>query len=183
MGPTRRHIISRLNKASRYAEKLVSVLQDQSLSGASDIDLLEARGYLALLSGGLHMEKQKWDQSLQQFSLARIIYSALSQKERKEAYREIISVTIDPSLRYAAYQLKISRNKPLPSLAIENFPGDNDVRAELEKVDPNCLVVDAAGTTRLADGEIGKLPETITWRSRSVPIEDASVAQALAAAT
>uniref|UniRef100_A0A093UQD6 Signal recognition particle subunit SRP68 n=1 Tax=Talaromyces marneffei PM1 TaxID=1077442 RepID=A0A093UQD6_TALMA len=183
MGPTRRHIISRLNKASRYAERLVSVLQDQSLSGASDIDLLEARAYLALLSGGLHMEKQKWDQCLQQFSLARIIYSALSQKERKEAYREIISVTIDPSLRYAAYQLKISRNKPLPSLAIERFPGDNNVRAELEKVDPNCLIEDAAGTTRLADGEIEKLPETITWRSRSVPIEDASIAQALAAAT
>jgi signal recognition particle subunit SRP68 len=182
IGPTRRHIISRLNKASKYAERLVSILQDQSLSNASDIDLLEARAYLALLLGGLYMEKQRWDQCLQQFSLARIVYTALGQKERKEAYRDLISATIDPSLRYAAYQLKLSRNKPLPSLAIEYFPGDSDVRAELEKVDPMCLIEDVEGTTRLADGEIEKLPETITWRSRSVPIEDASIGQTLAAA-
>ncbi|OKL59498.1 hypothetical protein UA08_05406 [Talaromyces atroroseus] len=183
IGPTRRHIISRLNKASKYAERLVSTLQDQSISSASDIDLLEARAYLALLLGGLYMEKQNWDQCLQQFSLARIIYTALGQKERREAYRDLISATIDPSLRYAAYQLKLSRNKPLPSLAIEYFPGNSDVRAELEKVDPKCLIEDAEGTTRLADGEVEKLPETITWSSRAVPIEDASIAQTLAAAT
>lgn len=183
LGPTRRHIISRLNKAARYAERLVTVLQDQSVSGASNIDLLEARAYLALLLGGMFMEKQRWDQCMGQYSLARIIYSALSQKDRKEAYRELLSVTVDPSLRYAAYQMKIPRTKPLPSLAIERFSGGNDVRAELESIDPNCLVEDAAGTTRLADGEVEKLPETITWRARSVPIEDASIAQALAAAS
>lgn len=183
LGPTRRHIISRLNKASKYAERLVSIFQDHSVSGASDIDVLEARAYLALLSGGLYMEMQRWEQCLRQFSMARVIYTALGQKDRKEAYRDIVSVTIDPSLRYAAYQLKLSRNKPLSSLAIERFPGNSDVRSELEKIDPNCLVEDAAGTTRLADGGIEQLPESITWRSRSVPIEDASIAQALAAAT
>ncbi|KAH8700449.1 putative signal recognition particle [Talaromyces proteolyticus] len=183
VGPTRRHIITRLNKASKYAEQLVSVLQKQSLSGASDTNLLEARAYLALLSGALFTEKQRWDRCLRYFSEARIIYTALGQKEKKEAYRDLISATIDPSLRYAAYQLRLPRNKPLPSLAIENFPDNKEIRAEVEKLDATCLTENAAGTTKLADGEVQQLPESITWRSRSVPIEDASIAQALAAAS
>jgi signal recognition particle subunit SRP68 len=183
VGPTRRHIITRLNKASKYAEQLVSVLQEQSLSQATDIDLLEAHAYLALLLGTLFTEKQRWDESLRHFSVARIIYTALGQNAKKEAFRDLVSVTIDPSLRYAAYQLRLPRSKPLPSLAIEHFPKDAKFRAELEKVDPNCLMEDDAGTTKLATGEVQQLPENISWRSRSVPIEDASIAQALAATT
>lgn len=182
-GPTRRHIITRLTKASGYAKQLVAILREQSMSHATDVDLLEARAYLALLLGALFMEKQKWDQCLKSYSEARIIYSALSQKEKNEAYRDLISATIDPSLRYAAYQLKLPRTKPLPSLAIEYFPSDPDVRAEVEKFDDRCLTGDPAGMTKVADGEVQKLPDNITWRSRSVPIADASIAQALAAAS
>lgn len=183
VGPTRRHIITRLNKASKHAERLVSLLHEQSISQASSIDLLEAHAYLALLSGTLFTEKQRWEECLRHFSVARIIYTALGQNAKKEAFRDLVSVTIDPSLRYAAYQLRLPRSKPLPSLAIEHFPANAEIRAELEKVDPNCLKEDVAGTTKLASGEVQQLPESISWRSRSVPIEDASIAQALAAAT
>lgn len=183
VGPTRRHIITRLNKASGYAKQLVALLQDQAISHATDVDLLEARGYLAMLLGALFMERRKWEQCLQSYSEARIIYSALSQKEKNEAYRDLTSATIDPSLRYAAYQLKLPRTKPLPSLAIEHFPSDPDVRAEVEKFDSKCLTADVAGMTKVADGEVQQLPDNITWRSHSVPIADASIAQALAAAS
>lgn len=181
VGATRRHIITRLHKATVYATQLVSVLQDQSGSHATDIDLLEARAYLASLSGALWFEKQRWEESLRSFAVARVIYTLLSQRDKKDAYRELLSGTIDPSIRYAAYQFKLPRSKAVPSIAIQFFPSSGDIRTEVEKVDPSCLSEEGVGAKRTTDGEIQQLPESITWRSRTVPIEDASISQALAA--
>ena len=78
--------------------------------------------------------------------------------------------------------MKLPRSKPLPSLAIAFFPSDTQTRAEVEKVDPNCFNEEAAGTQKTADGEVQQLPENITWRARTVALEDAAISQALAAA-
>ncbi|KAJ6102096.1 hypothetical protein N7486_004523 [Penicillium sp. IBT 16267x] len=182
-GAARRHIISRLNKATGYAQHLVSLLHEQSVSGASDIDILEARAYLATISGALCLEKGKWEQCLRDYAVARIIYTALGQQVKKDAFRDLLTGTVDPSLRYAAYQMKLPRSKPTSSLAIEFFPSNSDIRSEVEKFDPSCLAEEAAGTRRTAGGEVQKLPESVTWRSRTVPLEDASISQALAAAS
>lgn len=180
VGPTRRHIITRLNKATQYAKQLVQAVEDKQISQATDVDVLEARAYQALLAGSLWIEKQRWDESLRNFAIARVVYSALGQRQRKDSYRDLISATIDPSIRYAAYQLKLPRTKALSSLAIENFPSDGPLRSEVEAIDPTCLNEDTGVKTKSADGTTRPLPETIQWRSRSVPIEDASIAQALA---
>ncbi|KAJ5084676.1 Signal recognition particle subunit SRP68 [Penicillium alfredii] len=182
-GAARRHIISRLNKATGYAQNLVAVLHEQSVSGANDSDILETRAYLAMIAGALWLEKRKWEQCLRDYSIARIIYTALGQRARKDAFRDLLAGTVDPSLRYAAYQMKLPRSKPTSSLAIEFFPSDSDIRAEVEKIDPTCLAEEAAGTRRTAEGEVQQLPESITWRSRTVALEDASISQALAAAS
>lgn len=182
-GAARRHIISRLNKATGYANQLVAILQDQPTSGATNIDILEARAYLASLSGALQLEKRKWEQCLQCFAVVRVIYSALSQNAKRGAFRDLLSGTIDPSLRYAAYQMKLPRSRPLPSVAIEFFPSDSDLRSEVEKIDPTCLAEEAAATRRTAEGGLLRLPDNIIWRSRTVALEDASIAQALAATT
>lgn len=181
-GSARRHIISRLNKASGYAKQLVALLHDQSSTGASDIDVLEARAYLATVSGALWLEKRKWEQCLHDYSIARVIYTALGQRAKKDSFRDLLTGTVDPSLRYAAYQLKLPRSKPTSSLAIEFFPSDSEIRSEIEKIDPSCLAEEDAGTRRTAEGEVQKLPESITWRSRTVALDDASISQALAAA-
>ncbi|KAF9885808.1 hypothetical protein FE257_012390 [Aspergillus nanangensis] len=181
VGAARRHIITRLNKATGYAKELVLLLQD-SATGSSSTDLLEARAYHASLLGALYLEKRKWEECVQSNSMARVIYATLGQKDKKDAFRDLLSSTVDPSLRYAAYQMKLPRSKPLPSLAISYFPSDTDMRSEIEKVDPNCLREDAAGTRRTADGEVQQLPETVTWRSRTVGLEDATISQALASA-
>ncbi|KAI9931796.1 hypothetical protein ASPWEDRAFT_37313 [Aspergillus wentii DTO 134E9] len=182
-GSTRRHIITRLNKAAGYAKELVILLQDRSTSGATDIDVVEARAYLASLSGALWLEKRNWEQSLRSFSVAKVIYTTLGQKAKKDAFRDLLTGTVDPSLRYAAYQMKLPRSKPLPSLAIAYFPSDAEIRSEVERVEPACLEEESAGTRRTADGEVQQLPENITWRSRTVALEDASISQALAAAS
>ncbi|KAJ5246066.1 hypothetical protein N7468_001049 [Penicillium chermesinum] len=181
-GAARRHIISRFKKASGYAQHLVTLLHEQSATGANDIDILEARAYLATVSGALWLEKRKWEQCLHDYSIARVIYTALGQRAKKDSFRDLLSGTVDPSLRYAAYQLKLPRSKPTSSLAIEFFPEDSGIRAEVEKLDPSCLAEEDAGTRRTAEGEVQKLPESVTWRSRTVPLENASISQALAAA-
>ncbi|KAL2871082.1 signal recognition particle subunit SRP68 [Aspergillus lucknowensis] len=181
VGASRRHIITCLNKAAGFAQQLVSVLEDRSGSGATETDTLEARAYLASLVGALYLEKRSWEQCVQNYSISRVIYTALGQTVKKDAFRDILSGNVDPSLRYAAYQMKLPRSKPVPSLAIEYFPADAGIRSELEKASPNCLKEDAAGTRRTADGEVQALPENITWRSHSVSIEDAAISQALAA--
>lgn len=180
-GSTRSHIISRLTKASGYAQSLVSVLKDQATSGATDTDVVEARAYWGLISGALYMERRRWDQCLEMYSLARVVYSALETRAKSDAFSDLISDTVDPSLRYAAYQLKIPRTRALPSLAIERFPSDSEIRADVVRIDPSSLVEEQAGTTKGPDGSVQKLPDRISWRSRTVPIEDASIAQALAA--
>lgn len=182
-GAARRHIISRLNKATGHAQHLVELLHEQSASGASDIDILEARAYLATISGALWLEKRKWEQCLHDYAIARVIYTALGQRVKKDAFRDLLTGTVDPSLRYAAYQMKLPRSKPTSSLAIEFFPSDSTIRSEVEKIDPSCLAEEAAGTRRTAEGEVQKLPESVTWRSRTVALDDASISQALAAAS
>ncbi|KAF3028421.1 hypothetical protein E8E15_005911 [Penicillium rubens] len=182
-GAARRHIISRLNKATGYAQHLVSLLHEQAFSGASDVDILETRAYLAMISGTLWLEKRRWEQCLQDYSIARVIYTALGQRVKKDAFRDLLSGTVDPSLRYAAYQMKLPRSKPTSSLAIEFFPLHSEIRAEVEKVDPSCLAEEAAGTRRTAEGEVQELPQSVTWRSRTVPLDDASISQSLAAAS
>ncbi|CEL09085.1 Putative Signal recognition particle subunit SRP68 [Aspergillus calidoustus] len=182
-GAARRQIITCLNKAAGSAKQLVGVLEDQSASGATDTDILEARAYLTSLTGASCLEKRSWEQCVRNYSVSRVIYTALSQAAKKDAFRDLLSSNIDPSLRYAAYQMKLPRSKPISSLAIEYFPAEATVRSEVEKADPNCLKEDAAGTRRTADGEVQQLPENVTWRSRFVAIEDAAIAQALAAAS
>lgn len=177
VGSARRHIISRLNKAIGYARQLFDTLQNQSTSGANDTDLLEARAYLASLSGALWLEKRRWEECLQDYSVAGVIYTVLGHKIKTDTFRELLSGTVDPSLRYAAYQLKLPRSKSLPSLVVEYFPSDAELRSKVESVCPGCLVEEASGANRTVDGQI---PETVTWRSRTVPLEDASIAVAIA---
>lgn len=179
VGPTRRHIITRLNKAIQYAKQLVQAVEDKQLSHATDTDVLEARAYLAMLVGTLWMEKQRWEGSLQNFAVARVVYNALAQKDLKDSCRDLISLTIDPSIRYAAHQLKLPRTKAISSLAIERFPSDASLRSKITTIDPTSLDEDMGAKTGTGAGKTRSLPETIQWRSRSVPIEDASIAQAL----
>lgn len=183
VGSARRHIISRLNKAIGYAKHLVLILHDQTVSGASETDILESRAYLASLAGAVALEKQQWEHCLREYSVARVIYASLGQSTKKEAFRDLLSGTVDPSLRYAAYQMKLPRTKPVTSLAIEFFPSDPQIRSEVVKMDPACLSADGDVSKRTADGEPQELPENITWRSRTVALQDAAISQALAAAS
>ncbi|KAI0186027.1 signal recognition particle protein [Xylaria flabelliformis] len=181
-GRTRSHIISRLDKAARAAEHLVRILSDTTAAAApaTDIDLLEARAYAAMLRGAADFEGQNWEDCMRSYATARIIYSALMTSIRGDILKDLLSETIDPSIRYAAYQSKVPRTLAIPTIARKAFPSsDEALVAQINTLAPNLLKQgDAAAEKGQAD--VPNAPHTITWRSRQVSIEDASIALAIA---
>ncbi|CAP71375.1 uncharacterized protein PODANS_6_2540 [Podospora anserina S mat+] len=176
-GKTRSHIVSRLEKGARTAKQLAEVLT-QTASGASSVDILEARAYAALLRGAALFEKQHWEPCLKSYSVARIIYSALSTSAKNDIFKDLLSETIDPSIRYAAYQAQIPRTQPIAEIALKYFQhAGPELAAHIEKQNPAVLQHGDADAKQGAGGA----PATLTWRGRDVKIEDAAIAIAWAA--
>jgi len=181
-GRTRSHIISRLDKGARTADFLVKVLSDTAASGASPVDLLEARAYASLVKGATDFEKQHWQSCVQNYATSRILYMALAPSFKSDIIKDLITETIDPSIRYAAYQNKTPRTIAVPTIARQAFPvSDTSLVEEVNKLDANLL---KQSDSDAEQGQVGapNAPQTITWRSREVKIEDAAIALALAAA-
>ncbi|TKX24055.1 signal recognition particle subunit srp68 [Elsinoe australis] len=193
-GTTRDHILSRLSKASSNAAELVNVLQDRSTSGSTDRDIVEARAYQALMNGALGFEKQsegqkskeylakkeRWHICLQEYSLARIVYAALQKQTKKDVFRDLLNNTIDPTIRYAAYQAKLSRTVAVPSVALQFFPKEESDLAELvESIDSEAFAEHKPVKDQKAAAATGEAPSSIDWRGRAASIVDASIGQAL----
>jgi signal recognition particle subunit SRP68 len=174
----KRQIITKLKKATQYASHLVGCLKDTEASRATAGDVMEASAYWAALRGALQFEKFKWQSCIQKYSIARVIYSALAGESQGEMFKDLLSNTIDPSIQYAAYHSKIPRTKNVSDVAIENFPSKNiELREMIERVDST-----AFKTSQKAGVHDDIEPSTVDWRQRSVKIEDAGIAQAIAIA-
>ncbi len=181
VGRARSHIISRLEKGARTAEQLVELLSDTSKSGASQIDILEARAYASLIRGATQFEKQDWKPCVQSYSTARIVYTALSSAIKGDTFKDLLSETIDPSIQYAAYQSKIPRTLAIPTVARKAFPSsDTTLVEQINKLDPG-LLKQTGPDAQKDQADTANAPQTITWRSREVKIEYAAIAVALAA--
>ncbi|KAI8629544.1 hypothetical protein F5Y19DRAFT_85524 [Xylariaceae sp. FL1651] len=179
-GRTRSHIISRLDKGARTAEHLVQILSDTSTSGASDTDVLEARAYASMMRGAADFESRNWEDCLRSYSTARIIYSALMASVNGDLVKDLLSETIDPSIRYAAYQSKVPRTLAIPAIARKAFDSSDEALVDhINKLAPNLLKQSDSDAQKGQAGDLST-PQTITWRSREVKIEDASIALALA---
>ncbi|KAL8725725.1 MAG: hypothetical protein Q9166_007175 [cf. Caloplaca sp. 2 TL-2023] len=181
-GSTKKHIVSKLQKASSYASHLVNLLQEKGKSRASTESVLEARAYQQSLQGAIKFEKRSWEQCLQSFSEARLLYIALAQivgTKQDNYFKDLLASTIDPSMRYAAYQLKLPRTISIKAIVSRYVQrADNSYVTEVLKTTPDLL--QEPGAKRSAIGETADVPKTITWRSRTVNLEDATTAQALA---
>lgn len=178
-GTMRRHILSRLEKARKIAASLVDAIRQMNSSSADKL-LLEAEAYQSLLSGTLFFEARKWSRSLEEYSITHVVYTNLVKVPSKqvESIQELLSSTIEPSIRYAAYQQKISRTVPIPQIVSKHLKKDSPTIQTLLKVDPECFDELSDRVESGRDGRI--LPKIINWRTRSVPIEDAAIAEALA---
>ncbi|KAF2231028.1 putative signal recognition particle [Viridothelium virens] len=187
-GSTRSHILSRLNKASKVAEKLMELLRDRDAAHTSELDLLEAEAYFFVLRGAEYFEKDhisedgsinSWKSCLEENSAARVLYQSLLHDTKMELFKEVLAGTVDPSIRYAAYRLRISRTIPIANIAMRYFPKNRlDLTSRVSKLDPKALSEEKANK----DGAISEdIPNNIAWRSRTANIADASIGQGLAA--
>ena len=181
-GSTKTQIVSRFRRAIAYASNLVEVLEDQPTSKATNNDILEAKAYVSLLKGGLDFERNKWSTCIQQYSYARLVYTALAHSSQSDVYRDLLEGTIDPSIRYAAYQEKLPRTKAVSDIAIEHFPSsETQSRQDVLNAHPNAFETTTERAAAQAEG-VADLPTNIQWRGRTVKLEDASISQALATA-
>ena len=191
-GSARAQICSKLWKAAKTAAELVEVLRE----AGSERDLLEARTYAAMLAGAEEFEKQtegvqkecgddRWNKCLERWSEARVGYAALWEKEKAEVFREFLANTVDPTIRYAAYQARLSRTIAIDVVARRYFPKEDAEAVKLvEAVDPFALKEKPkaeAGEEKKTD--VLDVPDFVTWRGRRANIVDASIGQALASVT
>lgn len=175
-GKTRSHIVSRLEKGARTAEKLADALSS-SASGAASTDVLDARAYAALLRGAALFHKKSWEACLRSYAISRIIYSTLATSAKGDIFKDLLSETIDPSIRYAAYQAKIPRTLPVATIARKAFEhADPELANGIRQLNPAVL---EHGDPDARQGVEGA-PATLTWRGREVKIEDAAIAVAWA---
>lgn len=182
LGSTKRQIVSRLRRAILHAQNLSNALQESACTRATNTDILEARAYLCMLQGTLNFEKAQWTACLQHYSVTRIIFATLGPSVKTDSFKDLLSSQVDPSIRYAAYQTKLPRTKPVPEIAIEHFPAtEEDTKKRIQEVDPQAFEIDRA-VTGVAKGSLKDLPSTLTWRKRRVKIEDAAISQALGVA-
>ncbi|GAB1319012.1 signal recognition particle subunit srp68 [Madurella fahalii] len=173
---TRSHIVSRLEKGARTAEKLADALSS-SASGATSTDVLDARAYAALLRGAALFHKKSWEACLKSYAVSRMIYSTLATSAKGDIFKDLLSETIDPSIRYAAYQAKIPRTLPVATIARKAFEhADPELADRIRQLNPAVL---EHGDPDARQGVEGA-PATLTWRGREVKIEDAAIAVAWA---
>ncbi|KAH7072183.1 hypothetical protein BKA63DRAFT_534972 [Paraphoma chrysanthemicola] len=181
-GSTRQHIVSRLHKAVQTAKQVVELVADTASSGANETDVLEAKAYQYSLTGAEEFEKQaegikasnaspqRWNACLTNFSAARIIYASLLKAQKQELFKEVLAGTIDPSIRYAAYQSRIPRTVGVPAIARKYFQKeDAGLVKSVQQLDPAALEEEDAASTHTQ----------ITWRGRTANIVDAAIGQAL----
>lgn len=183
-GSTRQHIGSRLNKASIYAGQLVDLLKDQGASKASTEDILEARAYYVSLLGTNQFEKQNWEMSLHEFTEAHVLYSALAQwrgSKQEDLFRDLLNTDIEIRIRHAAHQLKFSRTTSIATIVSKFVPRSNEFIREVLKKNPEALGNPLASQKKTSGVIAESAPKTIQWRSRTVDLESAVIAQALAA--
>ncbi|KAL7822905.1 signal recognition particle, 68 kDa subunit [Trichoderma gracile] len=176
VGRARSHIVSRLEKAARSAEQVVSVLSQTDVSGANATDLLEARAYASLIRGAMLFEKQSWEPCLRSYAVTYVIYTALATATKSDIFKDLLSETVEPSIRFAAYQLKTPRTVSVATLAKKAFPqSDEALVQEINRIDASILAEAATGAgDGIAVGDAA--PQTLTWRAHEVQIEDAQIA-------
>ena len=183
-GSTKSHIHSRLHKASTYAGQLVELLKVTEITKATPEALLEARAYHVSLRGAIEFEKQSWEDCLREYSEARFIYTTLAQTrgpKQEDLFQDLLNATIDPSIRYAAYQLKLPRTASIDTIISRYVPKSSEFVQKIFKEHPDALDDPATAQKKTPSGNAENVPKTIEWRSRVVNLEDAATAQALAA--
>lgn len=146
------HAMKKLRRAAQAASHFESVLSAVSGSGSTTSNssdeqktavqlsqklLLDVKAYAAMMNGYLLFEQMKWKDALDQFATARTIYETALKSSNLSSHQEILYQnaidTIDPNIRYCAYNLKLKDGGNKTSAAAA-AAAESDVEAIMEMI-------------------------------------------------
>ncbi|KAF9997663.1 signal recognition particle subunit srp68 [Entomortierella chlamydospora] len=171
------HYMNRLKKASKTAQQLEDICSAKN--GKVDVrTTLDAQAYAALMSGYVLFEAQQWQGALEKFSAARAIYDklTLAGTPHQEALCHAAMDEIDPNIRFCGYRLRLAKDgvvnvEELVKMSAANKGSGSDVlMREIENL---------IAKTRQAKAQD---LESISWRSKTLPLRNAKLATAILAA-
>jgi signal recognition particle subunit SRP68 len=174
-GSIRSQVVSRFHKAQKHAFELYTLLESPE-SNATSNDLLEAAAYVFSFRGLEAFEKKHWEEALRAFAVSRTIYSVLSTNTKNEVYQEQLVGTVDPSIRYSAYQLQLPRSMDIVAISRQYFLREDSPRIveAIEKLDSQAF-------TEQMDVDVPEAGSvtSVTWRGRTASVEEADISIAL----
>ncbi|KAK9472794.1 uncharacterized protein V1510DRAFT_393690 [Dipodascopsis tothii] len=176
---TRRHMLSRLEKARKHAGAVAALAEEaaESFGPAARIGL---QAYAASVAGALAFERKLWKRALAEYAVAAVGLNALlktdADEDAQDLYAGLLADTVDPSIRFASFQLKNYKVPDLATLAGTAIPADHVVLTLVRASAPELLAADERGHQAL-----DALPE-VRWRAHTVPVQDANIAVAILAA-
>ncbi|KAK9249115.1 hypothetical protein V1506DRAFT_527048 [Lipomyces tetrasporus] len=191
----KRHILSRLEKARKYAAALQSILLDDNMSVTSftDYEKLQVVTYVSVIMATGDLESRNYEKAVASFAVA---YTGLSglvlnfsttdasddDNDMADLYRDLLSSTVEPALKFSAIQVdSSSRSVAVLALARKYLP-----TSPVDKL-VSSVAKDETKAKELLSGKseaveaLSTMP-TIRWRSHTAQLRDASVAAAILAA-
>ncbi|KAJ3330852.1 signal recognition particle subunit srp68 [Blyttiomyces sp. JEL0837] len=172
----RHHSVKRLRRAAEAAGELEQVCLSKETDPRTALDV---QAYASLMSGYFHFERQEWQEALDKFAASRTIYEKMASASitaEQEALCQAAIDSVDPNIRYCAYNLKM---KGVGS------GGSQDVAALLEM--RRAAGAGAAGldllTARveevLAQSRKEVQSQTFTWRGKEGTTRNSKLIEAL----
>ncbi|KAI9090257.1 hypothetical protein DFS34DRAFT_373262 [Phlyctochytrium arcticum] len=154
------HLLKRLRRAVEAGKTLLKLCKDCQAEGRT---ILEVEGYVSLMIAHLFFEEEKWELALKCFAKSRVIFEKLSKTgvAQREALCQKTIDTIDPNIRFCAYNLKIKGAQTLPE--IMQSPSKSLVG------DLNKITRDAEAILK-EEVEVTQGGVSITWRGKSISV-------------
>ncbi|KAK9465088.1 hypothetical protein V1512DRAFT_266630 [Lipomyces arxii] len=190
----KRHVMARLKRA----HKLVDILKSIVMSTEEPVQFLDYEKlgllmYSELLSAAVSFEARNYEQVATNCATAYIGLSGLilslatsdatdDDNDMADLYRDLLTTTVEPSLKFSASQLSFSaRGETVVLLSRHYFPKTSPVTGLVESI-----VKDKTEARELLSGSkeaasVSTLLSEITWRSHTAQIKDATVAAAIVA--
>uniref|UniRef100_A0A060T2R0 Signal recognition particle subunit SRP68 n=1 Tax=Blastobotrys adeninivorans TaxID=409370 RepID=A0A060T2R0_BLAAD len=172
-GAMRRHVISKLRRATTHISVLLSAVNSSALSDTMDPRArLEVYGYGGLINGALRFEQKRWNEAIDAYSIARVCLTMTPSELAKDA----ISSVVDPALTYSLYQAHKTRSVDVPTLSVQRVGSLNDPVVELIKsIDPRAL--DVSSTSQNPTAQLGD----VVWRGHRAQARDPDLASSILA--
>lgn len=178
-----RFLITKYKKALKRATQLIDVISNEQ----DQYKILEILTLTAIIEGSLSISRKKFSKALYSFSVARCCLQFLYSYQKvpttytNELYYDLIDLIVDPALKVAALQTKITRVNDLVQLSKEQINNNKDEIYNISYLSKAIEIIKNVNSSYITpsnENEIEILKE-ITWGSYSAKISSNDVALAI----